>query len=305
MTTESTPLPSGEGQAVVSGEGGVANSGRGRTWTAVALLFLGALCGGGPGVAWLAVVWLVVTALLVLDTLGVSRNWAGLVRRPFLGSVAAIVYVLGAFYAQPMSCGSIFYWVGLFVFLADARRRGELGSYDPRLLWRGGGMRVTMFVSLLLALASFSTVWENEYHTSGWTETHREGHWKITTTHRPMTFGGKEDAYDAGLFGWPTTLLLVAALVLAWRGPRGQVVATSNEYQFYPVGLAAMLVTWGIYHAVKLHRDVVETRTNEITTFDAPGPTWFIIFLIPMGVAAILFAVKGDRWRAKALGVTG
>jgi hypothetical protein len=227
------------------------------------------------------------------------------VRRPVLGSVAAIVYVLGAFYAQPLSCGSIFYWVGLFVFLFDARRRGELGSYDPRLLWRGGGMRVTMFVSLLLVLSSFSTVWENTYLTSGWTETHREGHWKVTTYHRPMMFGGKEDAYDAGLFGWPTTLLLVFGLVIAWRGPRGRVVATSNEYRFYPLGLTALLVAWGIYHAVKISRDVDATRGTGITTLYAPGPAWFLILMIPMGIAAILFAVRGDRWRERAMNVSG
>lgn len=263
-------------------------------WTTLGLFVAAWLTwGGGPSPGLLpTLAWLAALVLLVLDTLGPAW-WVQLprpawVRRPLLGSIAAGIFVLTTALASGLSLGFIFWAAATVVFLKDAFRRGELGPFDPRLLWRG--WRLLLLIGITLASLTFAASWEPTVNVSGYTsyETRWDGEYRVWNP--GFSMGGKANAHDQGAATVPALMMLT---VLAWAAyTGGHPIARWGRY--LPVIFAPILFIWA--YRWSLPPDWVKENSMSYG-LAADGPGYFIIFLLPYYVGAVALALGKDHWR--------
>lgn len=184
------------------------------------------------------------------------------------------------------------------VFLSDARRRGELGNFDPAMLLRGA--RLSILVGVVIAALAFSAPWENwEIGASGWSntrqETREDGVYVVTTSQEGFRESGQRNAHDMGASTVPALLMIGALAWCAWSG-----APTTGWRRFIPLAFAAALVLWGIYF---LDPKTIYGEGGTISTEDpnlgspgdtrlAPGPAYFLVLLVPFYLGAAVLAVR-------------
>jgi len=266
-------------------------------WIAVGLFVAAWLTWGSgpsPGVIG-ALAWLAVLVLLVLDTL-MPAWWAQLprpawVRRPMLGSIAAGVFVTTTALVSGLSLGFIFWAAATVIFVKDAFRRGELGPFDPRMLWRG--WRLMLLIGITLASLTFAAPWEPTVNVSGYTSYQSRWDGEYRVEHSGFSMGGENNAHAQGAATVPALLMLG---VLAWAAYRGGHPA-ARWGRFLPVALAPVLIIWAWRFA--LPPDWVQENSMAYG-MTAEGPGYFIFLLLPYYVGAVALALGFDHWRRTA-----
>ncbi|HWI61746.1 MAG TPA: zinc ribbon domain-containing protein [Symbiobacteriaceae bacterium] len=263
-------------------------------WISVGL-FLGAwlLWGDGPSPGLLpALAWLASIVLIVLDTAApawwVQLSRPAWMRRPLLGSIASGVFVLATALTSGLSIGFILWTAATAVFLKDAFRRGELGAFDPRLLWRG--WRLLLLIGIALASFTFAASWEPTVNVSGYTSyEHRwDGEYRVWNS--GFSMGGKNNAHDQGAATVPSLMMLT---VLVWAAYTGTHPA-ARWGRYLPVIFAPILIIWAFRWS--LPPDWV--KTNDMAYgMQAEGPGYFIFLLLPYYVGAVALALGKDHWR--------
>lgn len=265
-----------------------------------ALAWLTSGLGDVPGAPRMALLWLTVTGLVLAQTLrpelaGRLPPW---LRRPTLGAVACVVFLLVAVSIASFT-PTFFLWVAATaVFLRDAAERGELGPFEPRLLWRGWGRRVALVGTCLAAMA-LSAGWDNTYYVHGYTRSstssstyyNSRGDLMERTVTRSewvpgSTFGGSSTAWAYG-DGLPALGLLGLLALLAWKGPGHPLLSRVG-----PLVLLAPLAFWALVHLVENHVSAVRGQSSAGFVSEAPGPWWFLFSLV---ITAVGVAVQGRR----------
>lgn len=253
-----------------------------------ALSFLLSGYGEVPGAPRLALVWLGVTGLVLAQTLRpeLAGRLPAWLRRPTLGALASGVYLLVAVSIASFT-PAFFLWVAATaVFLRDAAERGELGPFEPRLLWRGWGRRVAL-VGTCLAAMCLSEQWDNGYHTSGYsqssssTSTYYNSQGDLmerTVTTREWvpgsSFGGTTTAWTYG-DGLPALGLLALLALLAWKGPGHPLLG-----RVAPLAVIAPMGLWALTHIVENRGIVNHFEGSSGVVIEAGGPWWFLFGLI-------------------------
>jgi hypothetical protein len=252
--------------------------------------------GETPSAPRLGVLWLIVTAIVLAQTVrpGLAARLPAWLRRPTLGAVASAVYLLTALALASFTPTGLLWLAATIVFIRDAAERGELQPFDPRLMWRGTARRI-LFVSGVLVAMSLTLTWDNNYQTSGYTRSHTTTSWHYsssrnadveveTTTHEWVpgsSFGGNLSAHDLGA-GLPTWALLATVLALSWNGSRRVWVP------IVPLATAGLLFVWGMKHLIENRLSANQFTGSSVFTLEAEGPWALILFLIPFMVGAVL-----------------
>jgi hypothetical protein len=252
--------------------------------------------GDPPSAPRLGVLWLIVTALVVAQT--VRPDLAALLpawlRRPTLGVVASVVYLLTALALASFTPTGLLWLAATIVFIRDAAERGELQPFEPRLMWRGKARRA-LFVGGVLVAMSLTLTWDNNYQTSGYTRSHTSTSWHYdttrgadvqveTTTHEYVpggSFGGNLSAHDLGA-GLPTWALLATVLALSWNGSR------RVWLPIVPLATAGLLFVWSMKQLIENRLSANQFTGSSVFTTEAAGPWTLILFLVPFTVGAVL-----------------
>lgn len=252
--------------------------------------------GSGPSPGLLgALLWLAALVTLILDTLAPAW-WVQLprpawLRRPMLGAIASGIFVLTTALTSGLSVGFLFWVAATVVFLRDAFRRGELGPFDPRQLWRG--WRVLLLIGITLASFTFAAPWEAKINVSGYTsyETRWDGNYRVWNS--GYSLGGSANAHSQGAATVPALLMLG---VLVWAAYNGNhPVARWGRY--LPAALIPVLVIWAWRWS--LPPDWVK-ENNMAFGMQAEGPGYFIFLLLPYYVGAVALALGFDHWKRNA-----
>ncbi|MFP2930214.1 hypothetical protein ACLESO_34465 [Pyxidicoccus sp. 3LG] len=249
--------------------------------------------GDVPGAPRLGLVWLVVTGLLLAQTLlpGLPAHLPVWLRRPTLGAIASVVFLLVAVSIASFTPAFLLWVAATAVFLRDAALRAELGPFEPRLLWRGWGRRLAV-VGTCFAAMCMAEAWDNNYRTTGYTRSssssstyyNNDGDlMERTVTTREWvpgsSFGGDTTAWTYG-DGLPALGLLVLLALLAWKGPGHPLLArTAPLAVLVPMGL------WALSHIIENHR---YASGSGGMVFEAGGPWYFLFGLVIATVGVVL-----------------
>lgn len=265
-----------------------------------ALAFLTSGQGNTPGAPRLGLVWLAVTGLLLAQTLrpDLAARLPAWLRRPTLGAAAAGVYLLVAVAIASFSVSFLAWVAATAVFLRDAALRGELGPFEPRLLWRGWGRRVAV-VGVCFAAMCLSESWDNSYSTPGYSHSSSSSStyynsggdlMERTVTTREWVpgshFGGDTTAWDYA-HGLPALGLLALLALLAWKGPGHPVLARTA-----PLAVLVPLGLWALSHLIENHRIMKGFEGSSGHVSEGGGPWYFLFGLI---IAAVGVALQGRR----------
>jgi hypothetical protein len=292
-------VPGSDARASASATSGTAGSRR-RVFITLSLFVLAFLLSGQgnmPGAPRLGLVWLAVTGLLAAQTLrpDLSARLPPWLRRPTLGAAASVVYLLVAVSIGSFTLSFLLWVAATAVFLRDAALRGELGPFEPRLLWRGWGRRLAV-VGVCFAAMCMAEPWDNNYRTTGYSHSSSSSStyynsqgdlMERTVTTREWvpgsSFGGDTDAWTYG-GGLPAFGLLALLGLLAWKGPGHPVLARAA-----PLAVLAPLGLWALSHIVE-NRGYASGAGGMVT--EAGGPWYFLFGLI---LAAAGVALQGRR----------
>ncbi|NMO13805.1 hypothetical protein HPC49_01915 [Pyxidicoccus fallax] len=265
-----------------------------------ALSFLLSGYGEVPGAPRLGLVWVAVTGLLLAQTL--KPEWAARLpvwlRRPTLGAAAAIVFLLVNVSISSFTPAFFLWTAATVVFLRDAALRGELGPFEPRLLWRGWGRRVAV-VGTFIAAMSLSGQWDNNYYSPGYTRTSESSSTyynsqgdlmrrTVTTTERvpSSSFGGDTTAWTYG-DGLPALGLLALLALLAWKGPGHPVLARTA-----PLAVIAPMGLWALTHLIENHNIAKGFEGSPGYVGEGGGPFGF---LLGLAIATVGVVLQGRR----------
>ena len=259
-----------------------------------ALAFLLSGFGNMPGAPRLGLAWLGITGLLVAQTLrpDLAARLPAWLRRPTLGAAACVVFLLMAVSIASFTPSFLLWVAATSVFLRDAALRGELGPFEPRLLWRGWGRRVAV-VGTCFAAMCMSEQWDNNYRTYGYSTSRSSSSTyynsggdlmkrTVTTTEwvPGSSFGGDTDAWTYG-DGLPALGLLALLALLAWKGPGHPVLArTAPLAVLVPMGL------WALSHIIENRSYASGVKGGSVT--EAGGPWHFLFGLIIATVGVVL-----------------
>ncbi|MFP2910527.1 hypothetical protein ACLESD_36910, partial [Pyxidicoccus sp. 3LFB2] len=226
---------------------------------------------------------------------GRTRSWPSPPRRPTLGAIAAAVFLLVAVSIASFTPSFLLWVAATVVFLRDAAERGELGPFEPGLLWRGWGRRVAV-VGVCFAAMCMAEDWDNQYRTSGYSHSSSSSStyynsggdlMERTVTTREWvpgsTFGGDTNAWNYGQ-GLPALGLLALLALLAWKGPGHPVLE-----RVAPLAVLAPLGLWALSHIIE-NRGYASGAGGSVT--EAGGPWYFFLGLI---IAAVGVALQGRR----------
>ncbi|MFL5345536.1 MAG: hypothetical protein ACJ8AT_12115 [Hyalangium sp.] len=252
--------------------------------------------GDNPTAPRLGVLWLIVTAIVLAQTVRpeLAARFPAWLRRPTLGAVASAVYLLTTLALVAFTPTGLLWLAATIVFIRDAAERGELQPFDPRLLWRGNARRA-IFVGGALVAMSLTLTWDNNYRTSGYDRSHTSTstHYDTTrgvdvqvetTTHQWVaggSFGGNLSAHDLGA-GLPTWALLATALALSWNGSR------RVWLPIVPLATAGLLGAWSMKQLIENRLSATQFTGSSVFTTEAEGPWALLLFLVPFTVGAVL-----------------
>jgi hypothetical protein len=168
---------------------------------------------------------------------------------------------------------------GIVLLATEGRRRGEVVHLDPASAWRSGWPKRILLISVALAAFSFGNDFEGEFRS-----TSSSGGYTYTYT------DAAADGYESGDAPKVAVLLVPIALWLVWRTNR-----RPEWYRYVPIaslglaGLWMMKIAWDDYRFVQELHDI----GGGYPRFQAAGPAWFLIALIPGLVVAIRYALRG------------
>jgi hypothetical protein len=194
---------------------------------------------------------------------------------------AALVVIFSA------ACLRIAFHLGFLVVMAgvallatEARRGGEAHHLDPLAAWSGGWARRILLLAVVLAAFNFSSDFAGEFNTSFYSEA--TGGYSV---HDPAS-----DGYDTGDAPKIAVLLLPAFLWLSWR-----TTEVPKWYRYVPLASLGAAALWTFKIAWDDYAFVQELYEigGSYSRFQAAGPTWFLLLMIPAIAIAVLFAVKG------------
>lgn len=255
---------------------------------ALGLILFGLLAWGGQGPFGSLLLFLptaVLLAALIGDTF--AFGWFGRVKRsapqvpwPELHAIA----VWGLLLIGLQRAGGFF---GFFIFgigLVLLARQGDtaVGPLDLRQTWSTWGRRA-MLVLLLLASLTFSTQWDGDFSTS---YSYNEGDYRYTN----RTEVPGRNGYETGDVKWLAILVALGVVALGLRPSPAR-----PWYRVAPlaVGLTAGLVAFLIARADDAF--VKELQGTGSTKYNAEGPAWFLILMIPYCIVAAVFAFRRPR----------
>ena len=255
---------------------------------ALALILFGMLAWGDEGPFGSLLLFLPAAALL-LALIGetFAFGWFGRVRQATPQIPWAQLHpiaVWGLLIIGLLRSGAFF---GFFVFgigLVLLARQGAtgLGPLDLRLVWATWGRRA-MLVLLLLASLTFATEWDGDFST---TYTYDRGDYQYTERRSVDSRNG----YETGDVQWLTPLIALGVVALALRPS-----PTRGWYRMAPlaIGLAAAFVAFLIARADD--QFVKELQGYGAVKYNAAGPAWFLILMIPYCIVAAVFAFRRPR----------
>jgi hypothetical protein len=295
-------------EARASEEAPLAESGvRGGSTRAIAWtvgLFAGALLlgnagGGMPSAPWIGLAWVAAVALLAVESwfpqlaARLPHPW---LRRPALGAWASVVFAGFATAVASWTPSSLLVTAATLVFVRDAAARGELGSFDPRLLWHGWPRRLLTAGALLAMMTLTSEGWDNRYSTPGYsrsssstrTEYRSDGDYEVTRTTTewvPGWSGGGDLTAEASWPGW----LLLASLV--WAAQRRRPSAL-GPMRWFPAGVAGVLSVWALNEMRENRAYAEEVRGGSGYVLEGSTPQVFTMCLFLFGAGALLLALR-------------
>lgn len=258
------------------------------------LMLAGTVFGGIAGL--MGLLSLVAAVLLILEEARpawyANFKLPAWLHRPRLGTISAILFVLGATANLGFNVGILLFLPGLWLFLRDAANRQELGPFDPRLLTYG--WRILLVVGVILASFTFSAPWNPDYYYTGYSTTERHWDGLYSVWHPGSHAGGDNDAYAMGAATVPAVLMLGAMLWAAWRG-KG---AVPGWFRFVPAALGVLMVL----SIVKYFGQDSWARgySGTVVSSDAAGPYWFVMMLVPFFVGSAMLAMGWNGWKRGA-----
>jgi hypothetical protein len=254
--------------------------------------------------------WLVVTAVVVLESFGPrwyprSSSWLS---RPHLGAVAAAIYALTGAMAFGIGFSNIFWISGALLFISDVKGRGELGSFEPRLLLRG--VRLLLIAGIFLASLMFGEAWNSEMSGEDTVRSDMgDGDGWVTEYSYSYESGG-ENAYVLGKSATPSLLMLGVLAWACWTG--GAATARRWMRRLLPLGLAALLFLWNVKQVIGSYLEVAGLPTSVHSSssygsvssilLQAAGPIWFLFLSVPFYLAVIILTLKRNPWPQKPTG---
>lgn len=272
-------------------------------WTVglfVAAWLLSNVGNGIPGAPWIGLLWVAAVLLVIIDT-WMPRTAARLpspwLRRPLLGSWGAAVFALFATAVASWTPSSLLITAGTLIFFRDAAARGELGNFDPRLLWHGWPRRLLTGGALLAMMTLTSDGWDNRYSTPGYSTSHSStsteygssgNEYEVTRTTTewvPSWSGGGNMTAEASWPGW----LLLAALAWACRRRRTSLL---SPMRWLPVGVAGVLFIWVLkeIHQNRAYANGVKGGSGYV--LEGSTPQLFLIFLFIFAAGALMLSLR-------------
>ena len=255
---------------------------------ALGLILFGLLAWGDQG-PFGSLLLFVPTAVLLVALIGdtFAFGWFGRVRQAVPQIPWAQLHpiaVWGLLIIGLLRSGAFF---GFFLFgigLVLLARQGvtALGPLDLRLAWATWGRRA-MLVLLLLASLTFATQWDGDFSTSYYYD--HDGY-----TYQDRTEIAGRNGYETGDVTWLTVLIALGVAALALRPS-----PTRRWYRMAPlaVGLVAAFAAFMIARTDDAF--VKELQGTGTIKFNAEGPAWFLIVMIPYCIVAAVTASRRPR----------
>jgi hypothetical protein len=255
---------------------------------ALGLILFGILAWGSQG-PFGSFLLFVPTAVLLLALIGdtFAFGWFDRVRKAVPQVPWARLHpiaVWGLLIIGLLHAGAFF---GCFVFgigLVLLARQGEttLGPLDLRLLWASWGRRV-MLALLLLASLTFSTQWDGDFRSTYYYD--QDGY-----RYQHSTEMAGSDGYDTGAATWLAVLIALGVAALALRPSPAR-----SWYRMAPlaVGLVAATATFRLARADAAF--VKEIQGGGSIKYNAEGPSWFLLLMIPFCILAAVSAFRRPR----------
>ena len=261
---------------------------------ALGLILFGLLAWGNQGPLGSFLLF-VPTAVLLVALIGdtFAFGWFGRVRQAVPKIPWAQLHpiaVWGLLIIGLLRSGAFF---GFFIFgigLVLLARQGPtaLGPLDLRLAWATWGRRA-MLALLLLASLTFATQWDGDFSTSYYYDS--DGY-----TYLDRTEIAGRNGYETGRVQWLTVLIALGVAALALRPS-----PTRSWYRVAPlgIGLVAAIAAFMIARADDAFVKGLQ-RTGTVK-FNAEGPAWFLIVMIPYCIVAAVTAFRRPRLAEKTV----